>query len=58
MADRLTTLEEWAKKVYGDKAPTPATLRRWAREARIVPLPRKHGRTYFVYENAVYQEYQ
>ncbi|MDR5726732.1 MAG: excisionase [Terriglobia bacterium] len=54
MAERLTTLETWAKRVYGDSAPSIHTLRRWARDAKIFPVPKKHGRTYFVEETAEY----
>lgn len=54
MADRLTTLESWAAKRYGEAAPSIHTLRRWARDAKIFPLPKKHGRTYFVEETAEY----
>ena len=50
----LVTLEAWAKATYGDAAPGVATLRRWAREARIFPQPEKHGRTYFVRPDAQY----
>lgn len=47
------TLEEWAKREYATP-PHIQTLRRWARDARIYPLPQKHGRTYLVEENARY----
>lgn len=52
MGDRLLTLEEWAEAVYGKHRPNLDTLRRWARQARIYPLPEKHGRTYFVIPSA------
>ena len=48
MNDKLLTLEEWARSVYGEKPPALKTLRRWAREARIYPAPEKQGRTYYV----------
>ncbi|HYH38547.1 MAG TPA: excisionase [Azospirillum sp.] len=54
MPEKLLTLEEWARTVYGDHPPAVVTLRRWAREARIYPAPEKHGRTYFVPGNARY----
>ncbi len=57
MAERLTTLEDWAQKRYGEHAPSIYTLRRWVKEAKIVPVPKKHGRTYFVEETAVYINY-
>ncbi len=51
---KLVTLEVWAHAIYGDDAPGIATLRRWARDAKIVPLAEKHGRTYFVHPDARY----
>lgn len=51
---QLITLEDWARQIYGDAAPAIATLRRWARDARIHPAPQKHGRTYFVLPTARY----
>jgi hypothetical protein len=51
---RMTTLEQWAVLTYGDMAPTITTLRSWARDGRIYPIPEKHGRSYFVDREAVY----
>ncbi len=51
---KLLTLTDWAKARYGDAAPRLGTLRRWARESRIFPAPRKHGRTYYVQPDAEY----
>ncbi len=53
----MITLEDWAQRTYGHNAPHRNTLRRWAREAHIYPLPEKHGRQYFVRENARYVAY-
>lgn len=50
----LTTLEAWAAKRYGEHAPSIHTLRRWVREAKIYPIPKKHGRTYYVEDSAQY----
>lgn len=59
MADRkLIPLEDWAKRRYPVKAPSIHTLRRWVREAKIYPVPEKHGRAYFVDETAEYKSYQ
>ena len=55
--EKLTTLESWAEALYGEHAPSIFTLRRWCREGRILPLPKKHGRTYFVSEGARYIDY-
>ncbi|MCW2242756.1 excisionase [Azospirillum canadense] len=52
--DKLLTLEEWAKAVYGEHPPGIETLRRWARQSRLFPAPEKHGRTYFVRSTARY----
>lgn len=51
---RMTTLEQWAAVTYGDMAPSITTLRSWARDGRIYPIPEKHGRSYFVDREAVY----
>jgi hypothetical protein len=51
---REVSLEAWAEARFGEHAPTIGTLRRWAREARILPVPRKYGRSYYVAESARY----
>jgi hypothetical protein len=51
---KLVTLGVWARAIYGEKAPHINTLRRWANSGYIVPLPKKHGTTYFVREDAQY----
>ncbi len=56
-AKRLPTyvsLERWAEIHYGEDAPTPATLRAWARQGKILPPPVKHGRSYRVSPEARY----
>jgi hypothetical protein len=53
---KLVTLEEWAKCRYV-KPPTPKTLRRWARDAKIVPPPKKQGRAYYVQEDAHFRDW-
>lgn len=58
MAAKLITLEAWAASTYGDASPQPNTLRRWARDALIVPVPEKHGRTYYVRPDARYCDYR
>jgi hypothetical protein len=54
MRDRLITLETWASARFGEDAPCVGTLRRWARDGKIYPAPRKHGRSYYVDERAQY----
>lgn len=54
MSEKLVTLERWGQIKYGDDVPFIGTLRRWARDGKIYPLPKKHGRSYFVAENAEY----
>ena len=58
MAAKLITLEAWAVATYGDASPHINTLRRWARDAMIVPAPEKHGRTYYVRPDAHYCDYR
>jgi hypothetical protein len=53
-AEKEIPLDAWASARFGEHAPTIGTLRRWARQARILPVPRKYGRTYYVAENARY----
>jgi predicted site-specific integrase-resolvase len=48
-------LEVWARQRWGDKAPSIFTLRAWARNGKIRPMPQKVGRTYFVKPDAEYQ---
>lgn len=50
----MISLEDWAEMIYGGSAPSIHTLRRWAREGRIQPAPQKHGRMYFVRQDATY----
>jgi hypothetical protein len=45
-------LTEWAQQVA--PAPSARTLRRWVREGRIYPRPKKFGRSYFADPNARY----
>lgn len=54
MRERLSTLEAWATARYGEETPSIRTLRRWCREGNILPLPKKHGRTYYVADSAQY----
>lgn len=58
MAAKLITLEAWAVATYGEASPHINTLRRWARDALIVPIPEKHGRTYYVSPGARYCDYR
>lgn len=50
----MITLAKWAVLQYGEDAPTIQTLRRWCRDAKIFPIPEKHGRTYYVEKSARY----
>lgn len=47
------TLAEWAADHFRSP-PSANTLRRWAREGLINPKPIKHGRNYYVEQNAHY----
>jgi len=53
ITSRFMTLESWIAAVYGG-AVSIATARRWCRERRITPAPQKHGRSYFVTQDARY----
>jgi len=53
---KLLTLEEWARRRY-DRPPSLKTLRRWVRDAKIQPLPKKEGRGYVVSESASYVDW-
>ncbi|HHL2824712.1 TPA: excisionase [Citrobacter murliniae] len=50
---KLLKLQEWASEVYASP-PSLSTLRRWAREGRIYPAPKLHGKEYKVSPDAVY----
>lgn len=53
MSLSLITLDDWLARTYGGKV-SIHTARRWCRERRIFPAPEKHGRTYFVRQDARY----
>jgi len=46
-------LTEWAEARY-EPPPSIHTLRKWARDCRIFPIPEKVGRTYYVDAEARY----
>jgi predicted site-specific integrase-resolvase len=50
------TLEKWAERLL-NPVPAKKTLRRWAREGKIVPVPKKSGRAYYVQEDAEYRNW-
>ncbi len=52
----LITLLAWARARY-DPPPHRNTLRRWVHAAKIVPVPKKNGRSYFVSRHARYIDY-
>jgi hypothetical protein len=51
---KLMTLQAWAETLFGKNKPHRNTLLSWRRNGRIVPLPIKCGRQYFVEPSAVY----
>ncbi|MDB5782057.1 excisionase [Caballeronia mineralivorans] len=51
---KLVTLQVWARTQFGEDAPFIGTLRRWAREGKLYPAPKKHGRAYYLREDAEY----
>jgi len=55
MQAKLMKLRQWADSTLGDLAPkNDVTLRRWARDGKIIPQPRKIGRDYAVRSDARY----
>lgn len=52
--EKLMTLEEWARSVYGENPPSIKTLYRWIHEARLHPPAEKQGRSYYVLSSARY----
>lgn len=47
------TLEQWGEKNFSVKQ-SINTLRKWAREGKLNPLPEKRGKSWWVHPNAVY----
>lgn len=45
---RLVKLETWATSEYGDDAPDPRTLRRWAQDGHLYPPAERHGKCWYV----------
>lgn len=54
MNAKLITLEAWAARMFGDSPPNRDTLRRWCRDTKIFPAPKKIGRAYYVSPDAHY----
>jgi hypothetical protein len=53
---KLLTIEEWANRRYSSP-PSKRTLRRWIKDAKIVPVPKKEGRRYVVSEHAQFVDW-
>ncbi|MGS0982087.1 excisionase [Burkholderia glumae] len=51
---KLIPLHVWAEQMFGEHAPHQNTLRNWVRSGRILPVPIKVGRSYFVRPDAEY----
>ncbi|RRS06460.1 hypothetical protein EIP75_02135 [Aquabacterium soli] len=52
---KFQKLREWADEQFGSCAPkSDETLRRWARQGKIIPRPKKIGKEYAVRSDAVY----
>jgi predicted site-specific integrase-resolvase len=54
----LMPLDAWASAKFGVHAPCVGTLRRWARDGKIFPAPKKIGRSYYVSERAEYVDHR
>nr|WP_250502786.1 excisionase [Caballeronia sp. AZ7_KS35] len=48
-------LDEWIKRHF-EPAPAIRTARLWIRDGKIYPPPIKVGRSYYVEDNATYQD--
>lgn len=48
-------LGDWLKSQF-DPVPAISTARAWAREGKIYPPPQKVGRSYYVEQNAVFND--
>jgi predicted site-specific integrase-resolvase len=44
------SLKKWAERL--DPPPHANTLRNWVRDGKIIPVPRKLGRAYYVHQDA------
>lgn len=53
MSNKLITLQEWASSTF-EQPPSVYTLRRWVKDGKIYPAPKKIGRTYYVQPGAQY----
>lgn len=51
---RWIKLETWAQLQYGNDAPDPRTLRRWARNGHLYPPAEQHGKSWYVSPTAKY----
>lgn len=51
---RWIKLENWARAQYGNDAPDPRTLRRWARNGHLYPPAEQHGKCWYVRPDAKY----
>lgn len=54
MTVALLTLEAWIAANYAEPRPSLLTVRRWVREGKIYPAPKKHGRSYRFAPNAAF----
>ncbi|MBJ2211287.1 excisionase [Pseudomonas carnis] len=50
---KMITLAAWASLNF-DPVPSMNTVRKWARDGRLVPAPIKHGRSYYIAPDARY----
>lgn len=50
----LLDLKSWIESTYKANPPALNTVRRWCREGKLFPPAVKHGRNYYLQENARY----
>lgn len=54
---KAVSIKRWLDLQYAPDdpdRPTVRTVRAWCREGRLYPMPRKHGRSYFLDPKACY----
>ncbi|WP_104012072.1 excisionase [Burkholderia anthinoferrum] len=51
---KLIPLNVWAEQTFGEYAPHMNTIRGWIKHGKILPIPVKVGRSYFLSPDAKY----
>jgi hypothetical protein len=56
MNHELIPLETWIERRYAVRPPSIQTVRKWVRQGKIYPAPKKEGRAYYIRPDAGYVE--